>query len=816
MATARKTPLADDGENTPDTASTDSLVAAAVPGEAKAPVKRAPRKAAAASTTASTTAKKATAKTAASGTTKKAPSKTAASGAKKTTTRKSTSKTAARPTKARGKNARLIIVESPTKARTIERYLGGKYRVQASMGHVRDLPKSTMGVDIEGDFTPKYTVPRDKSKAVRELREMVQAASEVILATDPDREGEAIAWHLVEATQPSPGSVKRVVFNEITPSAVQEAMLNPREIDMNLVDAQQARRVLDRLVGYSISPLLWRKVKRGLSAGRVQSVALRLVAEREREILAFNAVEYWSVAADLKKRNAPPKTLDAFTAELRSVNGVVDKFQLGTGESAHEVVTALEGAEFMVADVQKRQTQRRPAAPFTTSTLQQEASRKLRFPVGRTMQIAQQLYEGVDLGVDGTQGLITYMRTDSTNVSTTAQDSAKVVIAGQYGAEYVPEKPPVYTRRSKGAQEAHEAIRPADPARTPESLSKVLSRQQLQLYRLIWQRFIASQMRNAMLDGTTIDIDAGPVNQPKPYRFRATGSIITFRGFLAVYEEGKDDEADDEKVSGLLPIVEVGEVVDLTDLRPDQHFTQPPPRFTEASLVKALEEHGIGRPSTYAPTIYTLRDRNYVAVEERRLVPTELGFVVNDIMVEHFPNVVDMGFTSQLEEELDDVASGERGWVPLMREFWGPFDESIKRAETTMERVKIADEPTDEVCEKCGRPMVIKLGRYGRFIACTGFPECRNARPLLVKIGVTCPTCAVGDVVERRSSKGRVFFGCSRYPECDFVIWSKPTGERCPRCNQLLILAGRGGSEIRCSSCDYRRENTAESEAIPA
>ena len=719
--------------------------------------------------------------------------------ARKTTTKKTSSKKST--TSTAGRNT-LVIVESPAKAKTIGRYLGRGYVVKASMGHVRDLPKSRMGVQTDDGFEPDYLVPRDKSKVVKELRESVKSAKSVLLATDPDREGEAIAWHLKEATQPQDKPVQRIVFQEITPDAIREAVKAPREINMKLVEAQQARRVLDRLVGYEISPLLWKNVKRGLSAGRVQSVALRLIVEREREINAFVSREYWSLDAELAKREANQrKKVKTFKASLFRVNGETP--ELNDEAQTMAIVTALDGAEFQVADVRTKETQRRPAAPFTTSTLQQEASRKLRFPVRRTMQIAQELYEGVDIGSEGSQGLITYMRTDSTNIATSAQQRAREVITERHGADYVPERPPVYTRKAKGAQEAHEAIRPTDPARAPEQVQQYLTPQQFRLYKLIWQRFVASQMRNAIFDSTSVDVDAGKPGGPKPYRFRATGSVIKFPGFIAVYREGLDDDEVDELDRDALPELIASEVLDLKQLLPEQHFTQPPPRFTEATLVKSLEELGIGRPSTYAPTIATLLARNYVVVDQRRLSPTELGEVVIDLLIKHFAAIVDAQFTSRMEDELDDIASGERAWVPVMREFYGPFHKSVEQAEQQMTRVKIADEPTDEICEKCGRPMVIKLGKYGRFLACTGFPECRNARPLLVKIGVKCPQCHEGEVVEKRTRKGRqrIFYGCSRYPECDFTSWDKPTGERCPVCGDILVEAGRDGT-IKCRNND--------------
>jgi DNA topoisomerase-1 len=724
---------------------------------------------------------------------------------KTATTKKSTAPRKSASTSTNGRNT-LVIVESPAKAKTIGKYLGRGYVVKASMGHVRDLPKSRMGVHTDDSFTPDYLVPRDKSKVVKELRESVKTAKSILLATDPDREGEAIAWHLVEATQPQDKPVQRIVFQEITPEAIRDAIQYPREINMKLVEAQQARRVLDRLVGYEISPLLWKNVKRGLSAGRVQSVALRLIVEREREIKAFVPQEYWSLDAELAKQGeGKKKKAKTFIASLSRVDG--KKPELTDEASTMTIVKALDGAEFQVVKVETKETQRRPAAPFTTSTLQQEASRKLRMPVRRTMQIAQELYEGIDLGSAGSQGLITYMRTDSTNIASSAQQRAREVITQRHGAEYVPDRPPVYSRKSKGAQEAHEAIRPTDPARSPESVQQYLSPQQFRLYKLIWQRFIASQMRNAIFDSTAVDIDAGPSGGKKPYRFRATGSVIKFPGFIAVYREGRDDDEIDEIDRDALPELTAQEILDLVRLAPEQHFTQPPPRYSEASLVKSLEELGIGRPSTYAPTIATLQARNYVEIDQRRLLPTELGEVVTDLLIQHFPGIVDAHFTSRMEDELDDIASGERLWVPVMKEFYGPFHETVEQAEKQMTRVKIADEPTDEICEKCGRPMVIKLGRFGRFLACSGFPECRNSRPILNKIGVKCPQCGEGEVVEKKTRKGRrrIFYGCSRYPECDFTSWDKPTGEQCPECGDILVEAGKDGSvKCRNSACDFR------------
>jgi len=713
---------------------------------------------------------------------------------------------------------RLVIVESPAKAKTIGKYLGRGYTVKASMGHIRDLPKSTLGVDVDNDFTPKYLVPRDKLKTVKDLKESVQAAREVILATDPDREGEAIAWHLIQATDAASKPIRRVVFHEITPEAVAEAMQNARAIDMDLVDAQQARRILDRLVGYGVSPLLWKKVKRGLSAGRVQSAALRIVVEREREIQAFNPVEYWSLDAELAKQtNKALKKSDQFKASIHRIRG--QKAELTTADQTNEIVALLDGASYRVATVTKRESRRRPSAPFTTSTLQQEAARKLHYPVRRTMQIAQELYEGVDLGGEGSQGLITYMRTDSTNIAESARQAAREVIASKYGPQFVPEKPPVYTKKAKGAQEAHEAIRPTAPRRDPESVKSFLTSQQYRVYQLIWQRFLASQMEPAILDGTTADIDAGTRDQVvkggAPIVFRATGSVVRFQGFMAVYTAGRDDGDADELDSGALPSLEQGEDLDLLKLLPEQHFTQPPPRYSEATLVKALEEQGIGRPSTYAPTIATLQARSYVAVEERKLAPTELGMVVSDLLVEHFPLIFDVGFTSQLEDELDEIATGERKWIPTLQAFYGPFTETLQLAEKTIERVKLKDEPSGEDCDKCGRPMVIKLGRFGKFMACSGFPECRNAKPLLEKIGMSCPTCSIGELVERRSKKGRTFFGCSRYPDCDFSSWNKPVNVNCPRCGHYLVEANRKG-QVKCPNCHYEAQTVAAVEVPEA
>jgi DNA topoisomerase-1 len=766
-------------------------------------------------------AKATTTKAAAKTTTRKATTATATKTTRKTTTTKrATGGESAKPGTPVRRSGTLVIVESPSKAKTIAKYLGPGYRVTASMGHVRDLPKSKLGVDVDHDFAPQYLVSKDKSQVIKELKGSVQAAGQIFLATDPDREGEAIAWHLVEATGPDPERVQRVVFHEITPNAVRAAMANPRAIDMRLVDAQQARRVLDRLVGYKVSPLLWRKVKGGLSAGRVQTAALRLIVEREREVEAFVPVEYWTIEADLAKRteSAELRKEDQFRATLNQIAG--KKAELHNEAEATAVVNDLNGAQYIVREVRTRETQRRPAAPFITSTLQQEASRKLGYGVRRTMQLAQELYEGVDIGPEGTVGLITYMRTDSTTIAGVAQDEARDVITAKYGPPFVPEKPPVYTRKAKGAQEAHEAIRPSSVARDPEAMRGFLSPQQYRLYKLIWQRFVASQMRPALLDSTSVDIDAGreiegdrPASEKAPYSFRATGSVIKFAGFLAVYREGRDDGTDEELDKDALPLLTQGELLNLLKLSPDQHFTQPPPRFTEASLVKALEEQGIGRPSTYAATVATLQTRFYVEMTEKRLHPTDLGRVVNDILVEHFPEIFDIGFTSRMEEELDEIAAGERPWVPVLQKFYGPFAASVELAESSVGRVKVADELTDELCENCGKPMVIKLGRFGKFLACTGFPECKTTRNIAQGTGVTCPKCSKHEIVVKRSRKGgRVFYGCNGYPDCDFTLWDRPLPTPCPSCGGLMVEAGKRGSGARCTVCG----NTSRTEAATA
>ena len=693
---------------------------------------------------------------------------------------------------------KLVIVESPAKAKTIEKYLGRDYAVRASLGHVRDLPKSKLGVDVDADFRPQYLVPRDKSKHVKALKNEAQRAREIFLATDPDREGEAIAWHLAETIDPGDRPVRRVEFHEITRSAVQAAMQHPRSIDYKRVDAQQARRILDRLVGYQISPLLWKKVKRGLSAGRVQSAALRLVVEREREVQAFDPVEYWSIEVELAKRQANGRGRhQTFGASLVEVDG--QKPEIGDEATGSAIVRDLDGASYRVEGIRRREQQRNPPAPYTTSTLQQEANRKLGFTAKRTMMVAQQLYEGVEIANREQVGLITYMRTDSTVVSQEAIGEARKYIEERHGKDFVSETPRTYQTRSRLAQEAHEAIRPTSVYRRPEDLTRFLTRDQARLYELIWKRFVATQMASARIEITTVDVAAQRPGSTAQYRFRASGSVTQFKGFLALYTETRDEDAaaTEEDRKPLPPLTE-GELLDLISLTPEQHFTQPPPRFSEASLVRALEERGIGRPSTYAPILSTLQERGYVIRADRRLEPTELGELVNDLLVEHFPDVVDVDFTANMEERLDDIAQGRRMWVPVMREFYGPFSVTLRMAEQEMEKVTPPVEPSDEVCEKCGRQMVIKLGRYGKFIACPGFPECRNAKPLLLKLGIPCPECEA-DIVERRTKKRRVFFGCSRYPECEWTSWARPLKQPCPECGSLLVEAGR--DRAKCTKC---------------
>ena len=757
-----------------------------------------------------------------------------AKAASKSTTRKTTAKR--KSTKAKGSKGRsaavklpssagksLVIVESPAKARTVGQILGNKYVVTASQGHVRDLPKSKIGVDVEQDFEPSYVIMKDKQSLLTQIKKAGKEAKQVFLATDPDREGEAISWHLQTAADW--GSLatppKRVVFHEITKEAVEEAFRNPREIDMQLVNAQQARRILDRLVGYQISPLLWRRVQRGTSAGRVQSVSLRMVVDREREIEAFIPVESWTIDNLLRKAGSEAIEKNQFSASLHSVKGDRARISIPKEEVARRYESELADADYKVAEVRKRDVRQRPSAPFTTSTMQQEAGRKLRFTAQRTMAVAQQLYEGLNVGSEGQIGLITYMRTDSTQVASSALEEVREYIQARYGKDHLPAKPKVYTRAAKGAQEAHEAVRPTSIKRDPALLKDYLSGEQLNLYTLIWSRMLASQMEDARSEATTLNIDAVCKGTGAVYNFRASGSVLKFAGFRSVYMEGRDDrEETDEKNS--LPALAVGDALSCSKLDANQHFTEPPPRFTEATLIKAMEEKGIGRPSTYAPTIGTLVDRNYVERERNRLTPTKLGITVTDVLTEYFTNIMDLDFTAKMEEELDDVSRGERDWVPMLGEFYGPFEEALSNADELMPKIRM-DEETDEVCDcagsdkcehtdTCGKPMVIKTGRFGRFMACTGFPECRKTKPILKKTGVSCPkpNCG-GDIVERRArGRGRSFYGCSNYPDCDLILNQQPLPTPCPECAGLMVMKGRNNSA--CTNCSWQEAILENSE----
>ncbi len=672
---------------------------------------------------------------------------------------------------------KLIVVESPTKARTIKKFLGRNVAVESSMGHVRDLPKSKLGVEVEDGFAPSYVIPRDKNAVVKKLTEHARNASEILLATDPDREGEAIAWHLLEALKrrmkKQDLTAQRVVFHEITKDAVRHALDEPREINDDLVDAQQARRVLDRLVGYKMSPFLWRKVRGGLSAGRVQSVALRLIVDREREIEAFTPQEYWSLHATLAKRPAK-RERDQFDAELVRIRG--KKPEISDKETAAGIVQELDGAAWPVKKIAVRERRRRPSAPYTTSTLQQDASGRLGFRAGRTMRLAQQLYEGIAIGGEGQVGLITYMRTDSVQVSGEAIAQAREFIVETYGADELPKSPHRYTSRVKNAQEAHEAIRPTSVYRTPEQMRDFLDKDQLRLYTLIWRRFVASQMRPALLETRSVDVVPQRGGADLPYRFRASATRVKIPGFYQVYRA--DEQADDEKKT--LPPLAEGEDLDLRKLWPEQHFTQPPPRYTEASLIRSLEEEGIGRPSTYAPILSVIQERAYVERERRSLKPTELGMVVRDMLVKHFPDIIKTEFTAAMEEDLDAISRGEKRWTPVLEEFYGGFSAALEKADKEAERVKAPVEETGEMCEECGKPLLLKDGRFGKFIGCSGFPQCRNTKPFLDTIGVDCPKCGQGEIVRKRNKRRSVFYSCSRYPDCDYASSRPPSARKEP------------------------------------
>ena len=684
----------------------------------------------------------------------------------------------------------LVIVESPAKAKTIERYLGKKYKVRASMGHVIDLPKSQMGVDVENEFEPKYITIRGKGPVLKELKTAAKKVKKIFLAADPDREGEAIAWHLAHSLDMDTTSECRVVFNEITKDAIKESFKHPRAINMDLVDAQQARRVLDRLVGYNISPLLWKKVKKGLSAGRVQSVAVRLIIDRENEIKDFTPEEYWSIEAEFTKGN------DTFQASFYGIDG--KKVELKTEEDVKDVLGKVKGKSFEVNKVTKKERKRNPAPPFTTSSLQQEAARKLNFRAKKTMMLAQQLYEGIEMGKQGTVGFITYMRTDSTRISEVAQKEANEYIVNKYGNEFIKQSERKEKKQQK-AQDAHEAVRPTSTLRDPSSVKEFLSRDQYRLYKLIWERFVASEMAPAIMDTMSVDLMNNSV------MFRATGSKVKFPGFMKVYVEGSDDQK--EEKDNFLPALEENDNVKSESIDSNQHFTQPPPRYTEARLVKTLEELGIGRPSTYAPTLDTIQRRGYVTLDNKRFIPTELGEIVLELVREFFPDIIDVEFTANMERSLDDIEDGNVKWKRIIDRFYQDFEKHLERAENEMEKIEIRDEPAGEDCEECGHPMVIKMGRYGKFMACSNFPDCRNTKPIVKEIGVKCPKCEKGNIIERKSKKKRIFYGCDQYPECDFLSWDKPIERKCPKCSELLVEKKlKKGNQIQCTNCDYKEE----------
>ena len=706
---------------------------------------------------------------------------------------------------AKAKN--LVIVESPAKAKTIGKYLGPDYQVKASMGHLRDLPKSTLGVDVDGDFTPNYKPIKGKEDIIKDLKTAAKGSQTVYLATDPDREGEAISWHLKYLLELPDEKARRVTFNEITKKVVTDSIQHPRDIDQDLVDAQQARRVLDRIVGYQLSPLLWKKIRRGLSAGRVQSVAMRLVAEREKEITDFVPQEYWTLDASLKNHAGA-----LFTAHYYGKGG--KKYEPSSEGDTQAIMDELRELPFTVSSVKRADKQRSPAPPFTTSTLQQEASRKLNMTPRRTMAIAQQLYEGVDITGEGTVGLITYMRTDSLRISAEAQAQAKTVICSRYGERYYPASTRAYKTKA-GAQDAHEAIRPSDPALTPEQVKGDLTGEQYRLYRLIWSRFLASQMANAVYDSISVEIGAGD------HSFRCSASNLKFAGYTAVYEESRDD--DKEEKESPLPELTEGESVTLESFAPAQHFTQPPARYTDATLIRTMEENGIGRPSTYAPTVSTILDREYVIKEGKYLRITPLGQVVNDLMCQRFPNIVDVKFTARMEKKLDDVESGDVQWKDVIRQFYVPFHENLEQVEKDMEGVylKVPDEVTEEKCDLCGRNMVIKSGRFGRFLACPGYPECKFTKPLVVEMPGRCPKCG-GRILKKTSRNGYTYYGCDKFPTCDFMTWDVPVKDDCPVCGQTMFKkAGRGFNKPFCANpaCSnflpedkrgYRRRKTAD------
>ncbi|HFZ6203908.1 TPA: type I DNA topoisomerase [Streptococcus agalactiae] len=701
-----------------------------------------------------------------------------------TTTKTSTKKTSKKKSATAKKN--LVIVESPAKAKTIEKYLGRNYKVVASVGHIRDLKKSSMSIDFENNYEPQYINIRGKGPLINDLKKEAKKAKKVYLASDPDREGEAISWHLAHILDLDKEDRNRVVFNEITKDAVKNAFVEPRQINMDLVDAQQARRVLDRIVGYSISPILWKKVKKGLSAGRVQSVALKLIIDRENEIKAFQPEEYWTIDGSFKKGTRK------FNATFYGLDG--KKFKLSNNEDVKTVLKRIKTDEFLVEKVEKKERRRNAPLPYTTSSLQQDAANKINFRTRKTMMIAQQLYEGLSLGTAGHQGLITYMRTDSTRISPLAQNEATEFITNRFGVNY--SKHGNKVKNASGAQDAHEAIRPSSVNHTPESIAKYLDKDQLKLYTLIWNRFIASQMTAAVFDTMKVNLTQNGVT------FIANGSQVKFDGYMAVY-----NDTDKNK---MLPDMEEGESVKKVNTNPEQHFTQPPARFSEASLIKTLEENGVGRPSTYAPTLETIQKRYYVKLAAKRFEPTELGEIVNSLIVEFFPDIVDVTFTAEMEGKLDEVEIGKEQWQKIIDEFYKPFEKELAKAETEMEKIQIKDEPAGFDCELCGSPMVIKLGRYGKFYACSNFPECHNTKAITKEIGVICPICQKGQVIERKTKRNRIFYGCDRYPECEFTSWDKPIGRTCPKSNDFLVekKVRGGGKQVVCSNekCDYQEE----------
>ncbi|MBP3799244.1 MAG: type I DNA topoisomerase [Ruminococcus sp.] len=693
----------------------------------------------------------------------------------------------------------LVIVESPHKAKTVKRYLSGDYEVIASMGHLRDLPKSKLGVDIENDFEPHYINIKDKESLIKEIKKKAKASDHIYLAGDPDREGEAISWHLAQLLGLDMNDKNRVTFNEITKSGIDAGMKNPRTIDLNLVNAQQARRILDRIVGYKLSPFLWRKIRRGLSAGRVQSVAVKMICDRENEIRAFVSQEYWSIDGMFTAKGAKKP----FSAKVDTVDGVKPEFKCKADADA--VLARLDGAQFTVDKVKKSVRKKNPAAPFTTSTLQQEASRRLGFQGRRTMKAAQELYEGLDINGMGPTGLITYMRTDSLRISDEARAAAYDFIREKYGENYIPEKPRIY--KTKGsAQDAHEAIRPTNPAITPELVkASGVTNDQYKLYKLIWERFLASQMANCLMDTMSVDIEA------KGVIFKASGYSVKFDGFTVLYEESKDEE---EEKKNVLPPLAKGDILTAKEILGNQHFTQPPPRYTEATLVKAFEETGIGRPSTYVTTVTTIINRNYVERDGKQLKPTSLGEVTNELMSEHFDKIVDVKFTANMEKSLDDVESGKTGWVKTLQRFYKEFDSELTQAEKEMEgkRVKVPDEATDEICEVCGKPMVIKIGRFGKFMACSGFPDCKNTKRIVQETGGDCPFCGKR-VLLKKSKKGKKYYGCENNPECSFMTWDIPTEEKCPKCGSTLFQKGGKNGILICHKpdCGYQRSLSGES-----